>query len=313
MDTRRLAAFKAAYEMGSMAKAAEALFISPQGLSKSISQLEAELGGALFERTNRGVEPTAFARSVYPKAVKIVELASSMEGGQGTGAGVLSVATVGGGIAYLGRGFVEEFERQHPGLSLRVREGNDAQVRELVSSGEAACGFTAGPVDHEPFSTSLFARHPHCLVVRADDPLAARPYADLSMLTGRRVALMGPGNAPFAYIPQRMAREGVEPAEVVGVVEMATALFMVAEEGSDTVAVTVDFAIPPGSRRDLVALPFSDTDFTWDEHFITSARCTPDARCEALRRHARDWFCRNEARAFPWRSPEGPWRLYAGR
>ena len=51
MDTKRLAAFKAVFDMGSMAKAAEALFITPQGLSKSIAQLEAELGGTLDRKS----------------------------------------------------------------------------------------------------------------------------------------------------------------------------------------------------------------------------------------------------------------------
>ncbi len=311
MDTKRLAAFKAVFDMGSMAKAAEALFITPQGLSKSIAQLEAELGGTLFERTNRGVEPTEFARTVYPKAVQMLDLAESM-GGSSAARGALSVATVGGGLAYLGRGFVKGFEREHPGLVLDIREGNDGAVRELVSSGAVSCGFTAGPLDHEPFNATLFSRHPHCLVVRADDPLAGSGPLPLSVLEGRKIVIMGQGNAPYAYIPRLLSARGIEPAEVTGVVEMSTGFFMVAEPGSDVLAITVDFAIAPGSRADLVPVPFDDPEFTWDEYFITSSRRSPDVRCTALCSYARSWIAVNERQTFPWRSAEGPWRLYAG-
>lgn len=57
MDARQLAAFRAACETGSMAKAAEEVVITPQGLSRLVCSLEAELGGQLFVRTSQGVVP----------------------------------------------------------------------------------------------------------------------------------------------------------------------------------------------------------------------------------------------------------------
>ncbi len=38
MDEKQLTAFKAAYETGSMAKAAEEVIITPQGLSRLVAQ-----------------------------------------------------------------------------------------------------------------------------------------------------------------------------------------------------------------------------------------------------------------------------------
>ena len=44
VDIRSLGAFRAVYECGSITKAAARMYISPQGLSKNIGRLEAELG-----------------------------------------------------------------------------------------------------------------------------------------------------------------------------------------------------------------------------------------------------------------------------
>ncbi|NCC69383.1 MAG: LysR family transcriptional regulator [Clostridia bacterium] len=55
MDSRQLLYFKAVCDEGGFTKAAEKLFISPQGISKAIHKLEDELGVPLFETTPLGV------------------------------------------------------------------------------------------------------------------------------------------------------------------------------------------------------------------------------------------------------------------
>lgn len=67
MDMGSLGAFVAVYDCGSITKAAQQLYISPQGLSKSITRLEGEMGTQLFVRSHHGVVPTKYARTLYPK------------------------------------------------------------------------------------------------------------------------------------------------------------------------------------------------------------------------------------------------------
>ena len=52
MDRKTLEAFLRLYEKKSLRAAAEELYISPQGLSRTIQALEAELDVMLFRRTN---------------------------------------------------------------------------------------------------------------------------------------------------------------------------------------------------------------------------------------------------------------------
>ncbi|PEL10449.1 LysR family transcriptional regulator [Bacillus sp. AFS017336] len=61
----------AAREM-SITKAAEKLFISPSGMSQSITQLENELGIKIFNRSKQGVTPTFEGRIVISKAINLL-------------------------------------------------------------------------------------------------------------------------------------------------------------------------------------------------------------------------------------------------
>ena len=60
-------------DKGTVAAAAEALGISPAGLSKAVSELEAELGAKIFERTNKGSRPTENGVSILQTASEILQ------------------------------------------------------------------------------------------------------------------------------------------------------------------------------------------------------------------------------------------------
>src|ERR1700735_3119154 len=59
VSTRQLRAFRLAAQHQNFARAAEALFITPSGLSVLIKQLESRVGFRLFDRTTRHVELTS--------------------------------------------------------------------------------------------------------------------------------------------------------------------------------------------------------------------------------------------------------------
>src|SRR5580692_6144349 len=58
VSTRQLRAFRLAAQHRNFTRAAEALFITPSGLSVLIRELESRIGFKLFERTTRHVELT---------------------------------------------------------------------------------------------------------------------------------------------------------------------------------------------------------------------------------------------------------------
>jgi len=73
LESRRLRHFLAVYELGSIGRACEKLLLTQPALSKSIRQLEDELGVRLFDRTPMGVVPTVFgnALALHAKAIEV--------------------------------------------------------------------------------------------------------------------------------------------------------------------------------------------------------------------------------------------------
>jgi LysR family nitrogen assimilation transcriptional regulator len=72
IDKRQAEYFVALYEEGNVTRAAAKLHIVQPALSMQIRRLEQEFEVKLFERTARGVEPTAVGRAFYQKCQQIL-------------------------------------------------------------------------------------------------------------------------------------------------------------------------------------------------------------------------------------------------
>lgn len=72
MQTNHLRHFITVAEKGSISAAASTCFITPQGLSRSISALEGELGCPLFRKSHKGMALTEFGKALLPEARAIV-------------------------------------------------------------------------------------------------------------------------------------------------------------------------------------------------------------------------------------------------
>jgi DNA-binding transcriptional LysR family regulator len=71
LKLRQLEVLIAVGQLGNMAKAAEQLAISQPVVSKTIADLENTLGVRLFDRNQRGVEPTLYGRALVKRSVAV--------------------------------------------------------------------------------------------------------------------------------------------------------------------------------------------------------------------------------------------------
>ena len=72
MDFKTLEYYRKIYEKRSIRQAAAELYISPQGLSRTLYALEEELQVRLFERSVKGLEPTRAGDYFYQEAEKLL-------------------------------------------------------------------------------------------------------------------------------------------------------------------------------------------------------------------------------------------------
>lgn len=190
MEIRQLKHFLAVLDHGSISKAAEALGISHQGLSKSIAALEESLHLPLLVRGSRGVTPSAFGQvlSEYARFIdgehdNAMHALAALRGGGG--GGHLTVATgISAATSLVPQAAARLFARR-PGTSLTVLSGPYAQFRGAVESGEIA--LFVGTVLEDAVSPlvtveRLFVDQDY-IVARRDHALARRgsvALADLS-------------------------------------------------------------------------------------------------------------------------------------
>ena len=181
-------------EAGSISAAAARLFISQPSLSKSVSELEAEMGVQIFERGARGVRETEEGTRFLSYARQVVEQADLLESQYLHGTPPRRVFAVSSQhYAFVVNAFVElvrELGREKYEFSLR--EGTTAGIIDDVRTQRSELGVIyrshfnreviAGAVSRAELKFEpLFVARPHVFVSRRS-PLAGRESVTLADL-----------------------------------------------------------------------------------------------------------------------------------
>lgn len=145
MDLRLLRYFIVLAEELHFSRAAQRLAISQPPLSIAIKQLESELGVALFERTSKAVALTQAGAALYPQALKVIaQLDIAWDTAREVGLGRRGQLTVGFVGGMLLRGLPElvaDYEREHPGVRVALREMGSAEQIQALVRGQINLGF----------------------------------------------------------------------------------------------------------------------------------------------------------------------------
>ena len=190
MELQQLKHFKTVAEIGSIAQAAEALFISAPALSTSVSRLEKELGVKLFDRTANRITLNQQGQLLLRYTTQILSLLECAKSElrqsmmlQGQYVSVASIAST------QWVDMITAFSQEHPHFTLLCTSITRA---ELINNGlSAQHGFLLASEDDIPESYAdkldscmLFEDYPVVMVHR-DHPLASQEEVDLSQLLRR--------------------------------------------------------------------------------------------------------------------------------
>lgn len=132
-----LRAFCQTARLGSVSRAAEALYVSQPAISLQLQALERELGVALLERSGRRLVPTREGQVLYELAVPLVEALDGLPAAfrrevGGLDAGELTIAANSSTILYLLPKIVDLFRRQHPDVRLTLQDAITADGTDLL-------------------------------------------------------------------------------------------------------------------------------------------------------------------------------------
>jgi DNA-binding transcriptional LysR family regulator len=212
VDTALLRAFVAVAEEGNIGRAAEALHLSQQGVSKRVARLESLLGVRVFERGPLGVTLTDAGTRLLPAALNALDAVDA------------AVAAVGAGTAIT----VDVMDEHSAAMEfVRVaaeRAGGTAFVTTVRSSDETiadrllggSADIAFGRASVTPWPSALSRRivsfEPLGLLVGAEHPMASRenvPMRELARIP-LRFPLAGAPHDWVDYLAQLATECGIE-------------------------------------------------------------------------------------------------------
>lgn len=165
-------------------KAAQQLFVSQPSLSRSISDLEKELGAPLFEKDGKNTTLTKYGAAFLPYAKKTI---SSIEAGKNAISKMLLPSeTIHMGYIYslsfsILPQIMEGFLADHGEYQFSFFQGMSTDIADKLKKGELDIALSLDPEDEAIHAIPIF-RQPLYLVVPEKHPLTSREQVQLEDL-----------------------------------------------------------------------------------------------------------------------------------
>lgn len=221
-------------EDGSISRSAQRLLVAEPSLSAQIKSLEAELGGALFERIPKGVRLTAAGKAFLPEArAAITHAANATRNARsvlGLDGGELEVATnTSLAFGVLPSAFRTWHER-NPATTVALREYTDRNaLADAARMGVA--DIAARPQPSQWGGPIELGWEQFVVIVPSTDPLAATTNpVPLRALADRHWVLFGHGRGLADLILEACAIASFAPRRTVQTTQVAAASRIAAAE-----------------------------------------------------------------------------------
>jgi DNA-binding transcriptional LysR family regulator len=172
---RQLRVFAEVAQHGSMARAAEALHLTPPAVSMQVKELEAQVGLPLFDRAGRNVSLSTageyFLVHTRRMLAALKDADDAMARLKRLEHGLLTIGLV-STAKYFVPQLLARFHEEHPGVDVRLRVvGNRSELVELMQSGEVDVSVMGRAPKEIHTRSESFAAHPLVFVAPPGHPL----------------------------------------------------------------------------------------------------------------------------------------------
>lgn len=215
---RQLRVFTEVVRLGSVQAAAAALHLTPPAVSMQIKELESQVGLPLFDRVGRGLSLSTSGEYFVVYARRL--LATLKEGEDAMArftrvqSGQLAIGMVSSAQYFLPP-LLAQFQREHPGVELKLRLGNREQLVAMMEAGEVEICITGRPPRDFPNRAEPFAMHPHVLITATDHPFAQAEQVPLAALAHERFIVREPGSGTRAALENFLSSHRLQPLVVM--------------------------------------------------------------------------------------------------
>jgi DNA-binding transcriptional LysR family regulator len=203
-------------QSGSMLKAAEALAISQPVVSKVIADLEQALGVRLFDRSRRGVEPTASGRALLNRGraafdelkqgVKEIEFLNDPTAGE------LRIGSSRASAEGVVLAVIDRLSRQYPRVAFHVITGDTPAIHKKLRERRVELGFVrmSSLVPDEDMEQEVLFEEPLVVVAGVKNPWARCRKIKLAELVNEAWTWSSPGNIVDSLVVEAFRASGLE-------------------------------------------------------------------------------------------------------
>ncbi len=214
MNTDYLVSFIRVVEAGSFSKAAESMYISSPGLQQRVKKLEEDVGVQLLKRSPEGVSCTEAGKALYkasrPLVGRIEEIVGTVKRFHGAQSNILRI---GMGKSFIAQWLLmacHDYSKMQPTALFRFIPCEFSRwIDDLATGLIDLCEFHGTPDDvphPNDVELEVIEYEPLYACVFPDDPIARRPFVEVSDLHGRRLWI------PETFWASRIMREIKEQA-----------------------------------------------------------------------------------------------------
>lgn len=271
MNIKELISFLKVCEMKSISKASKELFISPQGLSRTIKNLEKELGISLFVRSPIGISLTKHGEVLEKNAKNIIKdlekLQGEIDNARKFDKEKINLVSSYGVIRLLTPECILEFNRTNPNILLEYEEHPDVYIDEYVKNNKADIGFAIEPVEDADFNKVAIKTFDLKLLVHKNNPLSKKKSITYNDLDNVDMVIESKEFKVNQIVKKHFEEAGVKPNIIFVTSGFSLCHKLCAQ--NKCVSITMDFISRDMKNNDLVVIPFEDKSLKWTICMIT--------------------------------------------
>ena len=292
MDIHDLKIFLTIAQEGSVSKASKILYMTPQGTSKVLKNLEIEMGSQLFVRDKSGMKLTEsgerfrdYARKDVDDYYQVKKDILHIEQRQKKVVDLLSAYGI---LRLLTPDCLVAFKKKYPDIEFHYREYPDLPVEQLFAGNEGNVAFSIGDFDEHLYYVVPLETFSIRLLVNEKHPLAQKESVTIEDLRGEPMFIESSQFHIYHLIMEKCERAGFEPDIVFQTSGFSLCHKMVKENKG--ISFAVDFVYDDMWEKGLKLIPFSDGTYEWKACMITRRDEEENEGVQCFRKHVQEWL-----------------------
>ena len=284
--------FQTVAKEGSLSRAARILYMSPQGLSKLIKNMENELDCILIGRSPQGVRLTesgeCFLKHSFFLTDEYGDLKKDLLGIRQRSYGIVDLLSSYGILRLVTPDCIVAFQKAYPEIQFSYHEYPDLQTERLFLEKNGNVAFSIADFDETLYDITEMETFPICLLVHENHPLSHRASVCIDDLRGEPLYIESSQFKIHHLIVDKCRQAGFEPNIIFETSGFSLCHKMV--KAGKGISVTVDFVFEDMKAQGLRLIPFSDGTYEWKICMLTRKGEAVSVAVSLFRNFVMDWM-----------------------